>query len=73
MIRLLIVGGIPFVAMHRYAPIFNLPAFSIVSVDPLKWLTVHFLFSSSRRRRRRSFRPVNGGKFVSATEEEQQQ
>lgn len=71
MIRLLIVGGIPFVAMHRYAPIFNLPAFSIVSVDPLKWLTVHFLFN--RERRRRSFRPVNGGKFVSATEEEQQQ
>lgn len=39
MILLLIVGGMPFVAMHRYAPIFNLPAFSIVNVDPLKWLT----------------------------------
>lgn len=42
MIRLLIVGGIPFEAMHRYAPMFRRPAFSIVSEDPLKWLTAFF-------------------------------
>lgn len=48
MIRLLIVGGIPFVAMHRYAPMFRRPAFSIVKEDPLKWLTAFFIHRPPR-------------------------
>lgn len=49
MIRLLIVGGIPFVAMQRYAPMFRRPAFSIANEEPLKWLTAFFIRPSRPR------------------------